>query len=75
MSELMKFNFEGKEIRTTIVDGEPWAALKDVCDVLEIKDHYQVWERLDDDERGRYQIPTPKNEVPPRLGDALKGGH
>ena len=27
--------------------------------ILEIKDHRQALERLDDDERGRYSVPTP----------------
>ncbi|KGR93877.1 BRO-N domain-containing protein [Burkholderia sp. ABCPW 111] len=28
------FNFEGRNLRTAKIDGEPWFVAKDVCDVL-----------------------------------------
>lgn len=35
MEQLSKvFNFEGNEVRTVLVDGEPWFVAKDVCAVL-----------------------------------------
>lgn len=33
------FQFNSNEIRTISQNGEPWFVAKDVCDVLEIKDH------------------------------------
>ena len=33
-NELIKFNFNDQEIRTVIINGEPWWVLKDVCNVL-----------------------------------------
>jgi prophage antirepressor-like protein len=34
MNELQIFNFEGKDIRTVIVDNQPWFVGKDLADVL-----------------------------------------
>lgn len=50
------------EIRSVMVDGEPYFVAKDVCDVLEIVKHRDAVARLDDDERGR-----------PVVVDALSG--
>lgn len=36
MNELKIFNFESNEVRTQIVNGEPWFVAKDVCDILGI---------------------------------------
>lgn len=45
--------FENEEfgtIRTVIIDGEPWFALKDVCGILGLTTPARVAERLDEDE-------------------------
>ena len=52
------FKYHGKEVRTIQKDGEPWWVLKDVCEVLGLSSPHKVFERLDDDEKGRNQIPT-----------------
>lgn len=52
--------FEEQMVRTVMIDGEPWFTGKDVCSVLGIKDHNQALDRLDDDERGGYTVPTPQ---------------
>ncbi|MCL5779597.1 MAG: Bro-N domain-containing protein [Firmicutes bacterium] len=60
MKELQRaFNYQGRQVRTILIDGEPWWVAKDVCDVLEIGDTRQAVERLDDDER--YLIPVTDN--------------
>lgn len=41
------------EIRSVMVDGEPYFVAKDVCDVLDIVKHRDAIARLDDDEKGR----------------------
>eukprot|EP01037_Dinobryon_pediforme_P020635 gene20635-21309_t len=43
-------------------DAAPWFVGKDVCTVLEIRDHNQALDRLDDDERGGYIVPTPSGD-------------
>lgn len=51
INELQKvFDYQGKQVRTVLVNDEPWFVAKDVCEVLEI-DHTQT-RRLDDDEKG-----------------------
>lgn len=60
MNAVQPFYFDGHEVRTVQDDrGEPWFVAKDVCAVLGIADHHQAIERLDEDEGGRYTIPTP----------------
>lgn len=61
MNELQVFQYHDRELRTLQRDGEPWFVLKDVCKVLNMDTSKikQVADRLDPDEKGRYQIPTP----------------
>lgn len=47
------------EIRTTMVDGEPWFVAADVCKALEMSDTHVALRRIDNDEKGRCSIPTP----------------
>lgn len=47
------------DVRTVMQDGEPWFAAADVCKILDIADVKQAIERLDDDERGWYIVPSP----------------
>lgn len=59
LPEVQTFTFENgsdtNEVRTLLIDSEPWWVLKDVCKVLEIKDSHIAARKLDDDER--YLIP------------------
>jgi anti-repressor protein len=57
--ELQIFNYEQKPIRTTEIHGELWWVAKDVCDILELSDVSKAISRLDIDEKGQSQIPTP----------------
>lgn len=41
------FNFEGQNVRTTVIDNEPWFVLSDVCKVLEIANVGNAKKRLD----------------------------
>ena len=52
MRELSIFDYKGKQVRTIQKDGETWWVLKDVCNVLDIKNSRRVYERLEDDEKG-----------------------
>lgn len=59
MNETMQtFNYDNNQVRTVIQDGEPWFVLKDVCNVLGIANDRNVAARLDNDERGVYQMDT-----------------
>ena len=48
---LQVFAFEGADVRTLVIDGEPWWVAADVCAVLEIKDASTAVRGLDDDEK------------------------
>lgn len=59
MNETMQtFNYDNNQVRTVLQDGEPWFVLKDVCNVLGIANDRNVAARLDNDERGVYQMDT-----------------
>lgn len=50
MTALVPFTYTDREVRTLVIDGEPWFVLRDVCDVLGIAQPVRVAESLDDDE-------------------------
>lgn len=50
MTGLEVFNYSGQQVRTVVIDGEPWFAAKDACDVLGIQNARRaVTEQLDPD--------------------------
>ena len=53
INELQVFSYEGSEIRTVQLGGEPWWVLKDICDVLELSNPSVIADRLDDDEKAK----------------------
>jgi len=58
MNEIQVFNFESKEVRTVIIDNEPWWVAKDVCERLDY-----VWDsnlviKVPEEWRGAKQIRT-----------------
>ena len=55
---LMNFCYQDYQVRTVMIDGEPWFVLADVCRVLDLGSPHKVAERLEDDEISRNQIPT-----------------
>lgn len=46
MNELQVFNFKENEIRTTLINNEPYFCLKDVCKILELDQVSRVKSRL-----------------------------
>ena len=53
------------EIRTAVIDGEPWFVAVDVCRALEIVNSRDALTRIDEDEKGVVLTDTPggKQEV------------
>ncbi len=49
MSELQPFVYDGNQVRTVLIDDEPWFVAKDVCDVLEIGNSRMAVSRLEED--------------------------
>ena len=59
MNEIQIFkNSQFGEVRSVVKGGEPWFAAKDVCDYLSISKHRDAISRLDDDERGSFEVDT-----------------
>jgi anti-repressor protein len=56
MEIVKSLSFNDNCLRTIIRDGEIWWVLKDVCDVLEISNPSVVADRLDEDERSKFDI-------------------
>ena len=55
---LQVFTYEGDDIRTIKVDGEPCFVLKDVCAAFGEQNYRRVAARIDDEEKGVSQIAT-----------------
>jgi len=71
MNDLKLFNYESKQVRTVIINSEPWWVAKDVCDFFGDSDHKRSVSRLDEadkkilpivDSLGRKQSATCVNE-------------
>lgn len=63
MENLQVFNNDTfGQVRTINRDGAPWFVAVDVCRALEVGETHVALRRLDDDEKGRYSIPTPGGE-------------
>ncbi|EDP24819.1 phage antirepressor [Parvimonas micra] len=56
MNQLKVFGFKQNEVRTILKDGEPWFVAKDVCEILEITNPTMALQRLDDDERAKFNL-------------------
>ena len=55
-----KFQIFSKEnlgsVRTVLLNNEAWFCIKDVCDILEIKNARDIPKRLDEDEVRRFNL-------------------
>jgi prophage antirepressor-like protein len=58
-AQVVPFHFEFHEVRTLIIDGNPWFVAKDVCEYFRDTNYRRSVARLDDDEKGVSQIDTP----------------
>ena len=57
MNELKVFtNANFGEIRTVSISDEPWFVLADVCKALELSTPSKVAERLDEDEKAKFNL-------------------
>lgn len=56
-TEIQRFDFKGTSLRTlTDEAGEPWFVAKDVCDILGHSNVSMALDRLDDDERSKFNL-------------------
>lgn len=58
LSQVFTFNASNQQVRTVMIENEPYFVVKDVCAILDISNHIDALSRLDDDEKGRSVIPT-----------------
>lgn len=62
MTALDVFQYAGQQVRTVIVDGEPWFVAADVAAILGYRMASDMTRRLDDDEKGTRSVRTPGGE-------------
>lgn len=58
MQDLSIFKYADFEIRTVVLDGEPWFVAADVCIVLEFGNLHSSLALLDEDEKGLHSMET-----------------
>ena len=56
MNNLQTFNFNNQPVRTVQLNNQPYWVLKDICDVLELSNPTVVANRLEDDERAKFNL-------------------
>lgn len=56
MNEIQVFKFESAEVRTVSKCGEPWFVASDVCGVLELTNTTMAMEKLDGDEKAKFNL-------------------
>ncbi|AHV96116.1 phage antirepressor [Paenibacillus sabinae] len=56
MNQLQQFMYGHKEVRSTLIDGQPWFIAKDVCDVLGLTNPTMAIQTLDEDERAKFNL-------------------
>jgi anti-repressor protein len=56
MNNLQTFNFKNQLVRTVQLNNQSYWVLKDVCDVLELSNPTVVANRLEDDERAKFNL-------------------
>lgn len=57
MNELQRiFDFQGQQVRMVIHNDEPWFVAKDVCDILEHSNPTMAMQRLEENERSKFNL-------------------
>lgn len=65
-NSLTPFDFNGKPVRTVLVDGDPWFVAADACSILEISNTSQAVSYLDEDESQQVAAALISNEGRPQ---------
>jgi prophage antirepressor-like protein len=64
VNELQRvFDYEGKQVRTVVTDGQPWFVAKDICDVMGLTNPTESLRALDPDEKSTLRISEGGPEV------------
>lgn len=57
-NSLQPFEFNGSEVRTVLIDDEPWFVASDIAKILGYGSAKDMTRRLDDEDKGRRSVPT-----------------
>lgn len=63
MKELISYTFKNTQIRTTVINNEPWFVATDVAQALEYRDSEHATRYLDDDEKDTLNQGTPGKQL------------
>lgn len=55
-NEIIPFSYQGNDVRSLLLEGEPWFVAKDVCEILDIANTTDAVSRLDSDEVTRFNL-------------------
>jgi len=66
MTDLIPFDYSGRQVRTLMRDGEPWFVAADVCAVLDLDDVRRAVERLHEDDRTQTPVVDGAGRMNPR---------
>lgn len=58
MTALEVFQFNDSQVRTVLIDGEPWFVAADVAEALDFRDAHNAIRGLDEDEQGTHNVST-----------------
>ena len=61
-AELTPFIYEGAQLRSFVIDGEPWFVAADVARILEYRMASDMTRRLDEEDRGTRSVRTPSGD-------------
>lgn len=62
MTALDIFTYSGQQVRTVVIDGEPWFVASDVAYILGYRMASDLTRSLDDDEKGTHETRTPSGD-------------
>ena len=51
-AQVIPFKFDSSEVRTMLIDDQPWFVAADVCQALAVRNNRDALSRLDEDEKG-----------------------
>lgn len=57
-AKVIPFQFDAQEIRSLLIDEQPWFVASDVAAALQYREAKDMTRNLDDDEKGRQTVPT-----------------
>ncbi|HHH8825960.1 TPA: Bro-N domain-containing protein, partial [Pseudomonas aeruginosa] len=57
-TNVIPFNFGKQQVRTLLIDGDPWFVAADIAAALQYRDSFNMCRNLDEDEKGTQIVST-----------------